>query len=236
MFKEIIRESFDTIWSTVIESYSYDELQASEAFEEKATLCLTLPQAIRPDLHEFLPEIIENVITKQHALTHIKQDLMFLNKASWLLVFEGHLYETGPQILDLSPLFPAWFDLPTTNKFVSVAPIPDNLQETLAKSTHRTGTAPRDFQELGTHYHLQDLYCHFITGTARRSSSIDRSHWDKLQQLIQACMPDARFSDPVEGLSNTTTQHIQAYATDIANIWSRPSYNKLIQNVSKWLI
>ncbi|KAF9392404.1 hypothetical protein CPB97_002096, partial [Podila verticillata] len=236
IFKEIVRDSFETIWSEVVESISYDESQASQAFDEKSTLCLTLPQAIRPDHHEFLPEIIETLVTKQRALTHIKQDLMFLNKASWLLIFEGHLYESGPQIFDLSPLFPTWFKLPTNNKFVSIAPIPENLQAKLARKTHGTWTAPRDIQELSTHYHLQDLHRQFIARTARRSSTIERPNWDKLQQLIQARLPDTKFSDPVEGMSNTTTQHIHEYATDIANIWSGPSYNKLIHNVSKWLI
>ncbi|KAF9163009.1 hypothetical protein DFQ26_003042 [Actinomortierella ambigua] len=209
---------------------------------ETRTCTATLKQTLRPELRDnpvVLSRIVELLEQMQCAATNLEDEIYELVHKELLVLASGNMWSDNPGSFDLSTLLPPGFELGTPERTLSVAPLPDGLQDEVeAAIKSKSGS---ELVNLFSQNHLSKLAHHFSSSTMDGRLHIESvdgtspSFWTRLAQKVFAassCQPLQSRS----GMSKTGEAHIRQCSTMINNLLHGSVYTKSLDYLLRFLL
>ncbi|KAF9352621.1 hypothetical protein BGX26_009601 [Mortierella sp. AD094] len=171
----------------------------------------------------------------QGDISDVMDELSALTLKTTMAIAAGALYNDGqaPRTLNVRNLLPIGFEFcDNVSHVIDVAPIPQNLQDHLARCIDTKTTSRDDISSLLSQNHLQHLHTEFLVQRqAKRREAVDQSLAVFIRQPTDHVLP----SSP-EGLSHTIVENIRQYATAVNNLWQGSIFRKSLEYTLRILL
>ncbi|KAG0209409.1 hypothetical protein BGX31_002132, partial [Mortierella sp. GBA43] len=266
IWSDVVKAQFEDIWESSLGAQNENNLTKAKRDEDdpedpedpddpeddpeagSRTVTVTLRQLVRPDLYDHIDDIKKNLDDCQEAVTDDLTELSILVHKTTLAIAAGEMYEgrwgaedgpSRPKTFDVKSLLPDGFEARDNevSTTLSLAPIPSGLQEAIGKALDKKADNPydRDLGSLFTKEHLQFIHSSFL-GTRGHYKSTKDNH--PLWQSSAVAIRDPEISPPKapEGMSNTISEAIGEFSTNLGNMWKGASYSKALDYLLRTLL